>query len=272
MSNLPRKPNSGPYVVTYGNGSGYSTQRECHTWAEACSLMRRALIEGFTAIGPSIEGIEEAAKRIAAITAAQAGASGGVRIKTKGPDDFASHVCPAESSAVWNACVYEHERITEGLPPILSSTEVTPASPATVADPCIECGADPGKACYPNCCTQTPQPAAAQGGECNVEGTWLWGRLMDWCRMQGVPPSNYNELFAIARDAHKLFTPASPATGATLGVEGQMRLVAELANDMDEAHRAEQCTEFAKRLRAIFAPNWQTGAAHPQQAPAQETE
>jgi hypothetical protein len=36
------------------------------------------------------------------------------------------------------------------------------------------------------------------------EGTWLWGKLMDWCRMHGASPSNYNELFAIAADAHKL--------------------------------------------------------------------
>lgn len=40
-----RNPNTGPYVVTYGR-SGFTSQQECQTWADACHLMRHLLVEG----------------------------------------------------------------------------------------------------------------------------------------------------------------------------------------------------------------------------------
>lgn len=40
-----RKPNSGPYVVSWKPYNGVRSQQECHTWADACALMRQLLIE-----------------------------------------------------------------------------------------------------------------------------------------------------------------------------------------------------------------------------------
>ena len=39
--------------------------------------------------------------------------------------------------------------------------------------------------------------------EAAPDGSWLWGRLMDWCRAQGVSPATQDSLFAIATEAHK---------------------------------------------------------------------
>ncbi|HHA2975898.1 TPA: hypothetical protein ACOFD8_003278 [Stenotrophomonas maltophilia] len=39
---------------------------------------------------------------------------------------------------------------------------------------------------------------------CNVDGTWLWSKLMDWCKKMGASPASHNELFAIAKEAHAL--------------------------------------------------------------------
>lgn len=44
-------------------------------------------------------------------------------------------------------------------------------------------------------------------GECNVEGSWLWLKLMDWCKQQRIAPATQNALFAIAAEAHKLYAP-----------------------------------------------------------------
>lgn len=41
-----RKPNTGPYVVTYSFYSGGAISYECHTWAEAVRGMRNLLISG----------------------------------------------------------------------------------------------------------------------------------------------------------------------------------------------------------------------------------
>src|SRR5690606_24318948 len=55
-----------------------------------------------------------------------------------------------------------------------------------------------------------PQPPAeAQRCTCpsapvGVEGTWLWGKLMDWCREQRIAPATQDKLFAIAGEAHRL--------------------------------------------------------------------
>lgn len=51
---------------------------------------------------------------------------------------------------------------------------------------------------------------------CNVEGTWLWSKLMDWCKRMGAAPSNHDELFAIANEANALYT-APPAQAVDLG-------------------------------------------------------
>lgn len=51
---------------------------------------------------------------------------------------------------------------------------------------------------------------------CNVEGTWLWSKLMDWCKRMGVAPSNHDELFAIAKEAQARYA-APPAQAVDLG-------------------------------------------------------
>jgi hypothetical protein len=35
-------------------------------------------------------------------------------------------------------------------------------------------------------------------------GSWLWCKLMDWCKKRHVAPADFNDLFAIAGEAHKL--------------------------------------------------------------------
>jgi hypothetical protein len=34
-------------------------------------------------------------------------------------------------------------------------------------------------------------------------GSWLWGKLMDWCKLHGIAPSTQNALFAICGEAHQ---------------------------------------------------------------------
>lgn len=36
------------------------------------------------------------------------------------------------------------------------------------------------------------------------DGTWLWGRLMEWCKQRRVAPADYNDLFAIVADARSV--------------------------------------------------------------------
>lgn len=55
-----------------------------------------------------------------------------------------------------------------------------------------------------------PAPEAAQAG---LSADWLWGRLMDYCKKQGIHPANANDLFAIVTEAREL-TRASAATVA----------------------------------------------------------
>ena len=35
-------------------------------------------------------------------------------------------------------------------------------------------------------------------------GSWLWGKLMDWCKLHGIAPSTQNALFAICGEAHQV--------------------------------------------------------------------
>ena len=58
------------------------------------------------------------------------------------------------------------------------------------------------------------QNTQGDGEACNVGGSWLWCKLMDWCKKRRVPPAEYSDLFAIAGEAHKLAAaPAAPADG-----------------------------------------------------------
>jgi len=41
-----RKPNSGPYVVSWKQYDGVCLEQECHTWDDACRFMRQLLIDG----------------------------------------------------------------------------------------------------------------------------------------------------------------------------------------------------------------------------------
>lgn len=63
-----------------------------------------------------------------------------VRIAHKGPSDFPNHQCPAESSAVWNACCMEHERVLAGKAPMLTTTALTSQPSGEATDRC-QCGA-----------------------------------------------------------------------------------------------------------------------------------
>lgn len=51
---------------------------------------------------------------------------------------------------------------------------------------------------------QVQQPGAQ--AVCNVDGSWLWLKLMDWCKKQRIAPATQNALFEIAGEAHKLYT------------------------------------------------------------------
>jgi hypothetical protein len=42
-----RRPNSGPYVVTYSLSGVEKGRDECHTWADACKFMRDCLVMGY---------------------------------------------------------------------------------------------------------------------------------------------------------------------------------------------------------------------------------
>jgi hypothetical protein len=48
---MSRKPNSGPYIVKYRRHVGVESRQECHTWADACALMRSLLIDGCVSVG-----------------------------------------------------------------------------------------------------------------------------------------------------------------------------------------------------------------------------
>ncbi|HGM6773282.1 TPA: hypothetical protein ACKQAW_003891 [Stenotrophomonas maltophilia] len=52
--------------------------------------------------------------------------------------------------------------------------------------------------------------SSARQPVCNVEGTWLWVKLMDWCKKTGTSPANQDELFAIAKEAHVLYAAREP--------------------------------------------------------------
>lgn len=38
------------------------------------------------------------------------------------------------------------------------------------------------------------------------DGSWLWVKLMEYCRKRGIGPATQNDLFAIAGEAHKANT------------------------------------------------------------------
>lgn len=45
-----RKPNAGPYIVSYRTYSGALVERECQTWSYACAVMRAFLMEGYAEV------------------------------------------------------------------------------------------------------------------------------------------------------------------------------------------------------------------------------
>jgi hypothetical protein len=48
---MNRKPNAGPYVITYDDERGQAHAVERHTWADACAFMRECLIRGMAVTG-----------------------------------------------------------------------------------------------------------------------------------------------------------------------------------------------------------------------------
>jgi hypothetical protein len=59
--------------------------------------------------------------------------------------------------------------------------------------------------------TAEPMAQTADSGRV-PEGTWLWCKLMDWCKARRVPPAEYSDLFAIAGEAHKLNASPDPSS------------------------------------------------------------
>jgi len=74
------------------------------------------------------------------------------------------------------------------------------------------------------------------GPPCNVEGTWLWVKLMDWCKRMGTAPGDQNDLFAIATEAHKLYTdvPVQGIPGNVLTHRNAWRKALVAARDAAE--------------------------------------
>ena len=73
---------------------------------------------------------------------------------------------------------------------------------------------------------------------CNVEGTWLWIRLMDYCKNKHIAPATQNELFAIAGEAHEVYTSPRPREWVYL-------------SDIDKA----ECASHTSKLGVLGAVN-----------------
>lgn len=53
--------------------------------------------------------------------------------------------------------------------------------------------------------SEKSNPSSADAPQSEApDGTWLWCKLMDWCKSRGVSPANYDDLFSIAGEAHKM--------------------------------------------------------------------
>jgi hypothetical protein len=50
---MNRKPNAGPYVISFTDERGRPRSVERHTWADACAFMRECLIQGLAVTGVS---------------------------------------------------------------------------------------------------------------------------------------------------------------------------------------------------------------------------
>lgn len=66
--------------------------------------------------------------------------------------------------------------------------------------------------------SEKSNPSSADAPQCEApDGTWLWCKLMDWCKSRGESPANYDDLFAIAGEAHKM---NSQSRDKTLDIKG----------------------------------------------------
>ncbi len=100
-------------------------------------------------------------------------------------------------------------------------------------------------------------PVAAAPVKCNVEGTWLWSKLMDWCKSQRIAPASQGGLFAIASEAHALnaSTPAAPGidlhaacTEAVYALARKLLWIAYVWND----HNFDHPYKIARALAQEF--------------------
>lgn len=190
-------------------------------------------------------------------------------IAHKGPSDFAAHVCPAESAAVWNACCMEHEQIKKGLAPILKTTLTTPAS----AEPCY-C-----RRCHPTLgdTNATPpkaapcQPTEARGGgeaELQIGATRSYGNF-DWFREFKIGDVTLlAELDKQDEARHLLGRLLSHPTPAALDAEDGVtdamvwRACNALHGSTRIANLIEDADSFAVMRTALIAARATTGARH----------
>lgn len=110
-----------------------------------------------------------------------------------------------------------------------------------------------------NASETSPQPQVTNPAytACNVEGTWLWGKLMDWCRARGTSPANFDSLFAIAREAHKLYASPQPAAEGIVPVKFEVRSRYWDGAPWGEWHSYETAEEREAALRPYVNSEWQ---------------
>jgi hypothetical protein len=61
-------------------------------------------------------------------------------------------------------------------------------------------------------CEAMAAPSGYEPGEPTaIDGTWLWGKLMDWCRARRLSPAEYSDLFAIVAEARAAIALATSA-------------------------------------------------------------
>jgi len=106
------------------------------------------------------------------------------------------------------------------------------------------------------------------------DGSWLWCKLMDFCRKRHMPPAEYNDLFAIVAEAHALNTATPTAAADAISEEAVIALVAgpymyhHKMDDhaMREGKAFDRCRELTiQNIRTYFATRKAIDAARRQE-------
>lgn len=112
--------------------------------------------------------------------------------------------------------------------------------------------------CYLADYLEKPRTAAPVG--CNVEGTWLWSKLMDWCRRQRIAPATQGGLFAIASEAHALNASAPAAPGIDLLT--WIAVSDRLPTEADYGHRGDVLVRYRYNTPNSVQGHWDVGDSH----------